>query len=55
MNLSVSRVLLYAGRLHRSIWFAPTVYTLGSLLVLAAAPLFAPVVPARAPSLFEGG
>ena len=53
MNLSVSRVLLYAGRLHRSIWFAPTVYTLGSLLVLAAAPLFAPVVPARAPSLFN--
>jgi uncharacterized membrane protein len=42
---------LYLHRTYRSIWFLPSVYGIGSVAVLAMAPLFDWVVPERASEL----
>ncbi len=43
--MSWEQLHLWLSRFHRSLWFLPTAYALGSMLVLALAPFLAPLVP----------
>ncbi len=44
--MSWEQITLWLSRFYRSLWFLPSAYALGSVLVLALAPVLAPLVPA---------